>query len=80
MTVFNLKHIVSSIVRLALLMALLMSTVLALVGLGFYTLTGNQETALWMCGVAFGTSVVLAPIAYWMFSEPSASTIESART
>jgi hypothetical protein len=28
------------------------------------------ETALWIRGITFGASVLLAPVAFWMFAEP----------
>jgi hypothetical protein len=45
--------------------------ILALIGLEIYAINGDQETALWICGLAVGASVVLMPIAYWIFSPAS---------
>lgn len=71
MKVHHLTHILASTFRLSLLLAPLFSIMLALIGLGLYSITGDQETALWICGVAVGTSLLLMPIAYWFFSPTS---------
>ena len=66
----NVPHRTGILARtfyLGLLLAPLFSIMLALIGLGLYSITGDQETALWICGVAVGTSFLLMPIAYWFF-------------
>jgi peptidoglycan/LPS O-acetylase OafA/YrhL len=70
MKIHNLKQHIVTIFLIGLLAAPILSILLALGGLGIYSLTGNQGAALWICGIAFGASVLLAPIAFWMFSKP----------
>ena len=71
MKVPRLAHILAGIVCLGLLLAPIFIIMLALIGLELYTITGDQATALWICGVAVGASVLLTPIAYWCFSPTS---------
>jgi hypothetical protein len=72
MKAHDLKRLAMGILLMALLIAPIVSIVLALVGAGFYALTGDQGTALWICGIAFGTAVLFAPIAFQIFSAPPA--------
>ena len=67
----KIHHLLTAAFGFSLLLAPLFSIILALIGLGLYTITGDQETALWICGVAVGTSLLLMPIAYWFFSPAS---------
>jgi hypothetical protein len=68
----NLKRLVSwisGIFLVALLVAPVLSICLVMVGLGIYSFSGNQEVALWLCGIALSTSLFLAPIALRVFSK-----------
>ena len=67
----KVHHLLASTFRFSLLLAPLFSIMLALIGLGLYTITADQETALWICGVAVVTSLLLMPIAYCFFSPAS---------
>ena len=60
------------------LIALLVAPVLiiagALVGLGLFAFTDYLQTARWICGIAFGMSIIFMPIALKVFSKPHAHT------
>lgn len=66
----NLKDMFSAIGLLGLLVAPILIIVAALIGLGIYAIMEDRETALWICGLAFGTSVVLGPIAFNILAKP----------
>ncbi len=71
MKAHDLKAMPSTIFCLAVLVAPILRIVLALIGLTIYALTGDQETALWLCGIALGVAIVFAPMAMKMFSKPT---------
>ena len=56
---------------IALLVAPILSVAGALVGLGLFAFMDYQQTARWICGIAFGTSIIFMPIALKVFSTPN---------
>ncbi len=65
-----IKRVLSEIALIGLFVAPILIIVLALIGLGIYAISGDHETALWICGIAFGAFVVLSPIAFRVLSQP----------
>ena len=59
---------------ITLLVAPIVSIGTVIVGLAFYILIDDHEAALWICAIAFLVSVVLAPIAATVFSQPVSDT------
>ena len=77
--VLHLGHVLAGVVRLSLWLAPLFISILAVVGLELYTITGNQKAALWICGVAVGASIVLMPIALWLLAPSKCETEQHSR-
>ena len=70
------KSMLLKIGRDSLVVAPTYIIILTSTGLGIYSATGNQEAALWICGITLGASIVLMPIAYFMLPLTESPTID----
>ena len=58
-----------AIVLLGVLIFPVASIVASLIGLGLF-LVGKAEAALWTCGITWGITMIVTPMAVWILSRP----------
>jgi hypothetical protein len=64
-----MKQFWSEVLVLGVMVFPVASIVASLVDLAWF-LMGEREVALWICGITWGTTMVLVPVARWILSGP----------
>jgi hypothetical protein len=69
-----LKVFFCNVFLIVLLVAPVLAIAGTLVGLGLFAFADYPQTARWICGISFGTSIIFMPIALKVFAKPHAHT------